>query len=161
MEYYLPLKLLHILSATVLFGTGLGTAFSLWRADRSGDRRVIAHTANNVVLADWLFTTPAVIIQPITGLAMVHLASIPITTPWLLASIALYLVAGACWLPVVWLQLHIKTLVNKPLPTTTPLIDDHPDVDVYRRVMRWWYTLGWPAFVSVMMVFYLMVFKPV
>ena len=99
---YLLLKWMHILSATLMFGTGLGTAFYKWTTDRSGDVRSISVVMERVVLADWLFTTPTAIIQPITGLWMVHLAGWPLTQGWVAWAIGLYALAGACWLPVVW-----------------------------------------------------------
>src|SRR5690606_697066 len=99
---YLDLKTLHVLSMVVLFGTGLGTAWYKWMADRSGNLEHIAVTNRHVVLADWMFTTPTVIIQPATGLWMAAMVGLPLSTPWLAASLALYALAGACWLPVVW-----------------------------------------------------------
>ncbi|MDE1461450.1 DUF2269 family protein [Spartinivicinus poritis] len=153
-EYYLLLKLVHIISSTLLFGTGLGTAFYMWRADRSQNLNTIAITSQNVVLADWLFTTPAVIIQPVTGIWMLLLVGLPLTTSWVMASLVLYVITGLCWIPVVYIQIKIAKLAkaavseNQPLPVT------------YRKLMTCWYSLGWPAFISVMAIFYLMVFKP-
>ena len=69
------LKLIHIVSATVLFGTGIGTAFQMWMAHRTGDVRAIAAVAGNVVIADYLFTTPAVIVQPISGIALIWIVA--------------------------------------------------------------------------------------
>lgn len=155
MEYYLPLKYLHILSSTILFGTGLGTAFLMWRADKSGDLATIAMTSRHVVLADWVFTVPAVIVQPVTGLAMVFVSGASLSTAWLAYSVGLYLVVGLCWLPVVWIQIRVARRANAALQEGGVLNDS------YRRVMRWWYALGWPAFIMVMFIFYLMVFKPI
>lgn len=155
MEFYLALKLLHIISSTLLFGTGLGTAFYMWQADRSGDLAAIASVSRNVVVADWLFTTPAVIIQPVSGFAMLYLAKIPLSTSWVTASIALYILIGLCWLPVVWLQIMVSRNAKRVL-TATDRVDDMHD-----KYMRFWYALGWPAFIGVLLIFYLMVFKPV
>jgi uncharacterized membrane protein len=154
MDLYLPLKFLHIISSTLLFGTGLGTAYYLWRADCTGDATLIAAVARNVVLADWLFTTPAVIAQPLTGLGMINLAGIPLNTPWVLASLALYVFIGGCWLPVVWIQHQVAKQAAASTQTGVSLPARH------RRLMTWWYGLGWPAFLGVIGVFYLMVFKP-
>jgi len=99
---YTLLKTLHILSMVLLFGTGLGSAFYKWMADRSGNVAHIAVTNRHVVLADWIFTTPTVIFQPISGLWMVYLLDLPLSTPWIAASLALFVLAGVCWLPVVW-----------------------------------------------------------
>lgn len=151
---YQTLLLTHILSSTLLFGTGLGTAFHGWMAHRSRDLRAITVVSRNVILADWLFTAPAVVVQPVTGAWMAYLAGIPFTTGWLALAILLYLLVGACWLPVVWLQIQMHRLAGqaerdgKDLP---PL---------YFAYARWWFALGWPAFIMVIGIFYLMVVKP-
>jgi len=151
---YLILKLVHILSATVLFGTGLGTAFSMWRAHSSADPHVIAVVARNVALADWWFTTPAAIVQPLTGFALVHLAGFSLSSPWLVLTLALYVFIGACWIPVVWLQLRMRDLAREAAAASQPLSP------LYHRYFRIWFVLGWPAFISVLLLFGLMVLKP-
>lgn len=153
-EIYPWIKLLHILSSTLLLGAGLGTAFSLWRADRGGDMAVMAAVARNVVIADWLFTAPAVVVQPVTGFAMMHVAAIPLGTPWVLASLGLYGIVGACWLPVVWIQIRVSRLAADAAR------DQREAPAELRRLMAWWYALGWPAFAGVIAIFGLMVFKP-
>lgn len=155
MEFYLPVKLLHILSSTILFGTGLGTAFFMWRADKSGDLALVAATARHVVLADWIFTAPSVVLQPITGLVMVYWSGIPLSTYWVLWSIVLYFLVGLCWLPVVWIQICVARMATAA--ENEGIVFNYP----HNMYMRWWYSLGWPAFIMVMYIFYLMVFKPV
>lgn len=150
---YLSLKYLHILSMVLLFGTGLGSAFYKWMADRSGNLAHIAVTNRHVVLADWLFTTPTVIFQPISGLWMVYLLHYPLTTPWILLSLGLYVVAGACWLPVVWLQIQMRKLSEQAVAKQTSL------PDLYWRYARYWFWLGVPAFVAMILIVLLMVFK--
>ena len=120
---YLLLKYIHILSSTLLFGTGLGTAFHGFLAFRTKDARVVAAVGRSVVLADWLFTAPAVVIQPVTGVTMALMASVPLLSGWLLLSIALYVLVGACWLPVVWLQIELRRIARASLEMTafTPL----------------------------------------
>lgn len=154
MDLYLALKWVHIISAALLFGTGLGTAFHGWMAQRADDLRALTVVNRNVVLADWLFTTPAVIVQPVTGIWMAHLASFPLDTPWLATSLALYVFVGACWLPVVWLQVRMHAMVRQAL-TNGGRLDP-----LYHRLKWIWFTLGWPAFIGVLAIFYLMVFKP-
>lgn len=150
---YLSLKYLHILSMVLLFGTGLGSAFYKWMADRSGNLAHIAVVNRHVVLADWLFTTPTVIFQPISGLWMVYLLNYPLTTPWISWSLGLYLLAGACWLPVVWLQIQMRKLSEQALIKQTPL------PPLYWRYARYWFWLGVPAFIAMLLVVWLMVFK--
>ncbi len=154
MTGYLTLKLVHILSATVLFGTGLGTAFAMWRANRDGKVAVIATVARNVVLADWLFTTPAVIVQPLTGWLLMRETDVSFAETWIVASVVLYGIAGTCWLPVVWLQIRVRDLAAQADTTGGEL------PALYDRYMRLWFALGWPAFGAVIAIFALMVFKP-
>jgi uncharacterized membrane protein len=153
-EIYLWLKWAHVVSSTVLFGMGAGIAFFFIRAQRTGDVRVIAAVGREVVIADAIFTASAVVLQPLTGLAMIRLAGFPLSLPWLRCSIALYLLIGCCWLPVVWLQVRMRDLAARALleGTTLPAL--------YSRYYRWWFILGWPAFTGVLVVFYLMVVKP-
>lgn len=154
MSAYVLLKLVHILSSTLLFGTGLGTAFFMWFTWRGGNLSAIASASRLTVLADWCFTTPAVLIQPLTGIALVRLMGFPWSSPWLQAAMTLYLVAGACWLPVVVMQMRVRDFAMAALAAGQPLPKD------CARLMRWWFVLGWPAFLSLMCIFWLMVVKP-
>lgn len=155
MNVYLLVKWLHILSATILFGTGIGIAFFKWMADRDGDVRAIRLSAERTVLADWLFTTPAVIVQPLSGAALAHLAGFPIATGWVFYSLMLYAVAGGCWLPVVWLQLRMRDLAQ------TADDDGAALAARYWVYARCWFWLGVPAFLALLAVYWLMVAKPV
>lgn len=150
---YLTLKSLHILSMVLLFGTGLGSAFYKWMADRSGNVAHIAVTNRHVVMADWIFTTPTVIFQPISGIWMVYLLGLPLTTPWIATSLILYVLAGACWLPVVWLQIRMHKIAADAFAHKQPL------PDTYWQMTRWWFWLGVPAFTAMVLVVLLMVFK--
>jgi uncharacterized membrane protein len=143
----------HIVSATILFGTGLGTAFHMWMSHLSGSVPAIAVAARTTVMADFLFTTPAVVVQPVTGVLLAAHAGISLTEDWLLLSIGLYLVTGACWLPVVWLQVRMHRLAVAALAAGTALPDR------YYRYARCWFCLGWPAFGAVLAIFYLMVVR--
>ncbi|PRC90756.1 DUF2269 family protein [Solimicrobium silvestre] len=154
MNSYLVLKWLHILSATILFGTGIGIAFFKWITDRSGDVRAIRIINERTVLADWLFTTPAVILQPATGLGLVYMAGYPLFSGWVFYAIILYLIAGACWLPVLWLQIRMRELARTADAENTPLPAR------YWQYAQRWFWLGVPAFVALIAVYWLMVFKP-
>lgn len=150
---YSILKTLHILSMVLLFGTGLGSAFYKWMADRSGNVAHIAVTNRHVVLADWIFTAPTVIFQPLSGLWMAHLLGLPITTPWIVIALILYAIAGACWLPVVWLQIGMRNMADIANANSSELPER------YWRMARCWFWLGVPAFISMVLVVALMVFK--
>jgi uncharacterized membrane protein len=151
---YLTLKLIHILSSTLLFGTGLGTAFFMWRAHLSGQVQVIATVSREVVRADWWFTLPAVVVQPLTGWLLMQQLGYDWQQTWISLSIGLYLLIGACWLPVLWLQHQMHKMAVEAERNGTQLPDR------YARFFRIWFALGWPAFIAVLMIFYLMVNKP-
>ena len=152
---YLVVKVLHILSSTLLFGTGLGSAFYKWMADRGGNLHSIVKTNRTVVIADWIFTTPTVIIQPVTGLWLLNIMGIPLDHAWVFATILLYIIAGGCWLPVVWLQIRMRDLAIEALEQETGLDE------LYYRYARIWFWLGIPAFISMIVIYLLMVFKPI
>lgn len=152
---YLTVKWLHIMSSTILFGTGIGSAFYLLAATLTGERNAIAVVSRHVVRADWLFTTPTAILQPATGFYLMGLAGMPVSTRWIAWSLGLYALAIACWLPVVWLQIRMRDLAAAAVAQDIPL-GAH-----YWRLFRIWVALGVPAFFSFLGVFYLMVFKPV
>ncbi|HEY0622337.1 DUF2269 domain-containing protein [Sphingomonas sp.] len=151
---YLLLKWVHVLSSTVLFGFGAGTAWYLWSAHRTGDPATIASVGRMVVRADWIFTGSSGVIQPISGLMLLHMLGYSLTESWVLVSILLYLIAFACWVPVVSLQIRAQRLAQGALDAGTPLGED------YRRAMRAWFVLGWPAFLGLTAVFWLMIAKP-
>ena len=154
MTLYLLIKTLHILSATVLFGTGMGIAFFMLRSWLVEDTQQRLYAARTTVLADWIFTLPAGILQPLTGLWLIWQAQFPLSAFWVISSLVLYAIAGACWLPVVWIQLRLKNLLEISTQTGTPLTSE------YHRLFRFWFMLGWPAFTSLVVIFYLMVAKP-
>jgi uncharacterized membrane protein len=153
MEYVI-VKWLHILSSTFLFGTGLGSAFYMFFASLTRDARVVATVVRYVVIADWAFTTPTIILQPLTGFYLVRIAHFPLTSKWIVASIALYLLAGACWLPVVWMQMRMRDMARQAASSDAELPAR------YWRFLRWWVALGIVAFLALVAVFYLMVAKP-
>jgi uncharacterized membrane protein len=151
---YLTIKTIHILSSVLLVGTGFGTAFYLYFANRSGSVEAIAVVSKLVVRADWWFTTPAVVVQPLSGAWMIYLAGYPLDALWIKASLALYVLAGACWLPVVWYQIRMGKLALAAHAAGTALPAQ------YWRYARRWELLGYPAFIAMLAVYWLMVNKP-
>lgn len=154
MDIYLLIKWVHVLSSTMLFGFGAGTAWYFWNAHLTRDPSTIAAVGRMVVRADWIFTGTSGIVQPLSGLLLVRHAGWSLGESWLVATYVLYLVALGCWLPVVGLQIKAQRLAQRSSETGEPLGPD------YARVVRWWFVLGWPAFFGLMAVFWLMVAKP-
>lgn len=145
--------MIHILSAVVVAGTGTGIAFFMYMANRSSNIAAIAVTARNVVLADWLFTAPAVVCQLVTGVLLMHKLGYSFSSTWFHLVIALFLFIGICWLPVLSIQYRLKSLAEDSLISGQL----NP---AFNKLMRYWVALGVPAFASILVIFWLMVFKP-
>ena len=154
MNLYALIKTLHVISSVLLVGTGFGSAFYMFFANRSGNLQAQAVIARLVVRADWWFTTPAVIVQPISGFALARLGGWPLDSPWLLAAIVLFVFAGLCWLPVVWLQIRMAAMLKAVSEEGGALPQKYWDD------AKLWERLGYAAFIAMVVVFYLMVAKP-
>lgn len=150
----LILRWLHVVGASVILGTGSGIAFFLVMAHRTKNAAFIAQTANVVIVADWLFTASAVVLQPITGFLLAEQLGRSMQEGWLLASLVLYLVAGTFWLPVVWIQYRLRDLAAEAARTRAPLPRR------YFTLYRVWFAFGFPGFGSVLVIFWLMLAKP-
>lgn len=150
---YVVLKWVHVLSSTILFGAGVGSAFHLFASTLRRQVDGIAASTRNVVVADWLLTTPTAILQPVTGLWLVHELSLPFSTPWVAWSLALYAVAIACWLPVVWIQIRMRDVMAEAARANGPV------PAAYDRYFHQWVVLGFGAFFAFLLVFWLMVAK--
>ncbi len=154
MSLYLILKWLHVIGAAVLFGTGAGIAFFMFMAHRTRDPTLIAHTTGVVVIADLVFTATAVTLQPVTGATLAFIAGFPLFRGWVALSLGLYVLVGAFWLPVVWMQLRMRDLARRAASEGAPLPDE------YHRLWRLWFAFGFPAFGAVLAILWLMIAKP-
>jgi len=153
-DSYLLVKTLHIISAAILFGTGAGIANFFFFSNLSRDAAARRFAAAMTVRADFMFTLPAVIVQPLSGLWLVWKAGFAWTDYWLVCTYALYALAGICWVPVVLIQIRMKQMLEREAAGAAI------DQPAYRRLFLWWFALGWPAFGGLIVVFFLMVFKP-
>jgi uncharacterized membrane protein len=151
---YLVLRFLHIIGSAVLLGTGAGIAFFMLMAHLSRDTTLIAGVARIVVIADFVFTATAVVLQPVTGVLLANMTGYPILDGWIGLSIVLYVVTGAFWLPVVWIQMRMRDLATAALHRGTPL------PRAYHRYFRIWFAFGFPAFAAVLGIFWLMTARP-
>lgn len=154
MDVYFILKTLHILSATILMGTGLGIAFFMFCSYFTNIIPEKLYAARITVKADYIFTAPAFILQPLTGIGLIHMGAYDWNEPWLLITYALYILAGVCWLPVVWIQIQLKKMLQVANDTNKPLPER------YNKLFKIWFLLGWPAFIGLIVIFFLMVIKP-
>lgn len=150
----LVFRWLHVIGAAVLLGTGAGIAFFMLMAHRTRDARLISHTAGVVVIADIVFTATAVVLQPLTGLVLAHLAGWQLTEGWIVVSLLLYGVTGAFWLPVVWMQTQMRDLARAAATSGTDLPPR------YHKLFRLWFAFGFPAFFAVLAIVWLMVARP-
>ena len=151
---YMIVKWLHVLFSTLLFGTGIGSAFYLLVTTLTRDVRAVSIVSSVVVIADWLFTATTAVLQPLTGFWMMHIAGLPWSAGWIKWSIVLYVIAIACWLPVVGLQMKLRQVAQQAWRSNSPLPPQ------YWRYFRMWVALGVPAFFAFLAIFYLMVVKP-
>lgn len=151
---YAWIKILHIISASVLFGTGLGTAFYMFYVNQQKNITLIAKATTAVVIADWFFTATSGIVQLLTGFTLIYLKGYSLLSLWVLGSLLGYVIAGACWLPVVFLQMRCRDLALNASTNKTPLPAE------YHHYFRVWWLLGIPAFIALVVVFYLMANKP-
>ena len=153
MEYYLVFKLIHILAAVVVTGTGAGIAFFMFMANRSNNPQAIYITAQHVILGDWLFTAPAVTTQIITGVILMNMQGYSFSSPWFYWVVGLFVFIGLCWLPVLKIQYKLRELAKIS-------IDANEVTPEFKSLMKAWTLLGIPAFTAIMGIFWLMVFKP-
>jgi uncharacterized membrane protein len=154
-DLILTLKIIHVLGAAVLFGTGLGIAFFMWMAHRTRDPALIAGTARIVVIADAVFTATAAVAQPLSGVALAGAVGYSLSESWIVASIALYVLVGLCWLPVLWIQIQLRNIATYAAVHGAKLPVG------YFSLFRVWFWLGWPAFIGVLAIFALMIWRPV
>lgn len=155
MEWVHLLRWAHIIGACVLLGTGAGIAFFMVMAQRVKDARIIAHVAATVVIADWLFTASAVVLQPVTGALLAMTIGWSMTEGWILLSLGLYVFVGVVWLPVVWIQHRLRDLARAAAAAGEDLPEE------YHRLYRIWFVMGFPAFAGVLAILWLMVVRPV
>lgn len=154
MQWADGLRFIHIVGATVLLGTGAGIAFFMVMAQRQTDAAIIAHVASTVVLADWLFTASAVIVQPISGLLLASELGWALNEGWIVLSLTLYVVVGLFWLPVVWIQKQLRDMAREAAANGAELPPR------YTKLYRVWFAAGFPAFLGVLAIIWLMITRP-
>jgi len=155
MSLVTALQWLHVVGATVLLGTGAGIAFFMIMAHRTHNAALVAHVSETVVVADFLFTATAIVLQPVTGVALAVLIGWPLREGWILLSLALYAVAGMFWLPVVFMQIRMRDLARDAARAGSPL------PQAYQKLFRLWFAAGLPAFAAVLGILWLMLAKRV
>ncbi len=154
MDWVIVLRWLHVIGASVLLGTGAGIAFFMLMAHRTKDPAFIAGVARIVIIADWVFTASAVIMQPIAGYLLARALGWPMTEGWIVLSLALYVVTGAFWIPVVWMQTRMQKLAAAAAAASEAL------PAAYHKLFRLWFAFGFPAFAAVLAIVWLMLARP-
>ena len=148
------LRLLHVIGACVLIGTGAGIAFFMVMAHRSGEPNFVYKTASVVVIADTIFTATAAIAQPITGWLLMRELGWGLSDGWLAISLFLYVFIGVFWLPVVVIQIRMRDDARNSFETSAPLSGR------YFRLYRIWFLCGLPAFSAIVVLLWLMINRP-
>lgn len=157
MTGYVMVKILHVLSAAILFGTGIGIAFFTWagylRCRRSKDVRALSRILELTVIADWLFTAPAVVFQFFSGVYLLHAMNMPWLTVWSVLVMSLFVLAGMCWIPVVVIQYRLRNAARAA--ASWDALGPR-----FARLFAWWFWLGVPAFGAVIALYLVMMAKP-
>ncbi len=151
---YLWIKTFHVITATILLGMGFGSAFFKLQVDRTGDLSAIVFASKTVVVLDWIFTAPAIVLQLVTGLMMVWLGGYSLTEAWLQFALGFFILTGFCWLPAVYIQLRCREMAVQASLAGTPLPPE------YHRLSCIWFWLGVVGFTAVWIIVGLMVMKP-
>ena len=154
MDYENLLRLVHVVGATVLLGTGAGIAFFMVMAVQTRNPALIAHVAGTVVVADTLFTATAAVLQPVTGYLLVEAIGWSLWEGWIVLSLALYVLTGLFWLPVVRIQMRLRDLARQAAADGGALPVE------FNRLYRIWFACGFPAFAAVVAIVWLMLTKP-
>jgi len=150
---YETLKWLHVISAAVLVGGGLGSAFHLLASAMRRDARVVAATAANVLWSDALLTIPAAVFQAVSGWWMVRQAGLTWSAPWLLWSLVLYGASLALWLPVIALEVAQRNIARRAAAEGLPLPRS------YWACLGLWAALGLVGFAGFLAALWLMLIK--
>ena len=157
MDIYVIWKTVHISSASILMGAGIGIAFFCWFGSRAAirDRNIgaLRMVLRFTVLADAVFTAPAVVVQAVTGAMLMYLAGWSWLSPWSVVVVGLFLLVGACWLPVLWIQWRMKKLADHASDTDTL-------PQMFTSLFRAWILLGIPALAAMLTLMFMMVAKP-
>jgi uncharacterized membrane protein len=106
------------------------------------------------VIADFVFTTTAVVLQPVTGVALAWSVGYSLWEGWIFLSIVLYVITGLFWLPVVWFQMRMRDLAMEAAARDAAL------PPAYHRFFWTWFAFGFPAFAAVAAIFWLMIARP-
>ncbi len=154
MNTYLLMKAAHILSSAILFGAGIGTAFSMLRAHFSGTIPEKYYAARTAVLASFILILPAIIAQPASGLWLLWNANYNWKDLWLAMSYILYIAAVIFWVRTVRIQIRIEKILAQCVKSESELPER------YFRQFSNWFFLGCPVVGCLIAIFFLMVLRP-
>ncbi len=147
------IRLLHVISSALMFGVGVGAFWFMLTTVRSGDLAAIAVTTRNAVRAEWFIAAPVALLQPLTGYLLMVQLDYSLRSIWFLAVATLYIVAGMCWVYLIKTELKLRSLAaahrgEGALPAS------------FRPLFRRWTRLAVGSFGGVLVIFWLMVFRP-
>jgi len=149
------IKFLHVMSAVLLLGTGLGLAFFLFRAQQSKDSQTILFALNNTLIGDIVFVGPALFVLFGSGHWMLRNGAHSVREPWMIASLALIMLVGLCWVLAVFLEWRMRNGLRASAQQGAAVLP--PKHGLYHRL---WVSLGLIAFPTAVVILVLMVIKP-
>ncbi|MDQ0115862.1 DUF2269 family protein [Paenibacillus harenae] len=145
---------LHLLGVLLMAGNIITAAFWKIRADLAGNPIVIHQAAKNVMIADYAFTIPGLVMIIVSGGAMASESGVTWTgINWLTLSLILLSVTGIIWLAIL-IPLQRKMIRSSADGIKTGTISAE-----YRRASRQWAIYGVAATLLPIIILYLMVMK--
>ena len=146
---YLLLKWLHVLAAIVAVGSNV--TYGIWIARASRSPEALPFTLRGVKLIDDRVANPAYGLLLATGLLMVFVVRLPLTTPWLLTALVLYVIVVlvGLWGYTPTLRHQIRMLDSEGFHSPN-----------YQALARRGTLLGLVLAVLVIAIVFLMVVKP-
>jgi uncharacterized membrane protein len=150
MDWYLPLKLVHVASAIVAVGANV-TYFVWLAAMRGRPQPAQSFTLETISKVDRRLANPAYLVLPTTGVIMVLISPLGFTMFWIAVSIGLY----------VLLAVFGGVLFTPALRRLAAIVDtEGPEAAGYPEAVRRVNTLGLVTMLPVAGILYLMVLKP-
>jgi uncharacterized membrane protein len=149
MSLYTVLKFFHVVLAIV--AVGFNASYGIWvtRAAREPEHQL--HVLRGIKVLDDRFANPAYALLLVTGLSMVIVGDLSLSTFWIATALVLYAV-----LLVVALAVYTPTLRRQ----IAVLQSDGADSEEYRRLSRRGAVVGPLLGVIVIGIVFLMVTKP-
>ncbi len=149
------LLVLHVMGGIFFLGNIITAAFWKLRADAGGDLHQIWRTATNVLIADYVFTLPGIVLLLTTGHMMVANSGYELfSLSWLGISYFLFCLSGLIWL------LILLPTQNQMIKHAKNSLDQGKLTNEYKKSSKIWNVFGSLSTILPIIVIVLMLVKP-